>query len=133
MNLLETLAEQRISEAVSRGELDGLPNEGRPLELDDDSMVPPSLRAAYRVLKNAGYLPEELELRREIHDAEELLRVARTEEEKATAGARLRLLLHRLGDARADSMMTQEAYYQRIRDRVQDSEEPSQMNTDERK
>ncbi len=119
MNLLETLAEQRISEAVSRGELDGLPNEGRPLELDDDSMVPPSLRAAYRVLKNAGYLPEELELRREIHDAEELLRVARTEEEKATAGARLRLLLHHLGDARADSMMTQEAYYQRIRDRIQ--------------
>lgn len=119
MNLLETLAEQRISEAVSRGEFDGLPNEGRPLELDDDSMVPPSLRAAYRVLKNAGYLPEELELRREIHDAEELLRVARTEEEKATAGARLRLLLHRLGDARADSMMTQEAYYQRIRDRIQ--------------
>jgi hypothetical protein len=119
MNLLETLAEQRISEARDRGDLEGLPNEGRPLELDDDSMVPPSLRAAYRVLKNAGYLPEELQLRREIHDAEELLRVARTEEERATAGARLRLLLHRLGSTRGDSLMAQEAYYQRIRDRIQ--------------
>ena len=123
MNLLETLAEQRISEAIARGELDGLPNQGRPLELDDDSMVPPSLRAAYRVLKNAGYLPEEMELRREIHDAEELLRIARSEEEKATAGSRLRLLLSRLGDQRAESLMTQDAYYQRIRDRIQNSDE----------
>lgn len=119
LTLLEQLAEQRIAEARDRGDLDGLPNDGQPLELDDDSMVPPSLRAAYRVLKNAGYLPEEMETRRAIRDAEELLRMARNEEERATAGARLRLLLNRLGDTRADSLMTQEAYLQRIRARVQ--------------
>lgn len=119
LTLLEQLAEQRIAEARDRGDLDGLSNDGQPLELDDDSMVPPSLRAAYRVLKNAGYLPEEMETRREIHDAEQLLRMARNEEERAAAGARLRLLLNRLGDSRADSLMTQEDYLQRIRARVQ--------------
>lgn len=119
MWLLDRLAEERIEQALARGDLDDLPNAGRPLDLDDDSMVPPTLRAAYRLLKNAGYLPEEVALRRRIHDAEELLRVARTEEERATAGTHLRLLLSRLGGRRSASLVTQEAYLQRIRDRIQ--------------
>lgn len=119
MWLLDRLAEERIEQALARGDLDDLPNQGRPLALDDDSMVPPALRAGYRLLKNAGYLPEEVALRRRIHDAEELLRLARTEEERATAGARLRLLLSRLGDRRACSLLIQEAYFERIRGRVQ--------------
>jgi len=40
MLLFEFLAEQRISEAVSRGELDELPGAGAPLELDDDPLIP---------------------------------------------------------------------------------------------
>lgn len=119
MWLLDRLAEERIEQARARGELDDLPGRGRPLRLDDDAMVPAELRPAYRLLKNAGYLPEEMQLRRDIHDAEALLRVARTEEERATAGARLRLLLSRLSGSRAACLLTQEAYLQRIRDRIQ--------------
>lgn len=122
MWLLDQLAEENIARARERGELDDLPNDGRPLQLDDDSMVPPELRAAYRVLKNAGYLPAELQLRRDIADAEQLLRIARTEEERATAGARLRLLLSRLGDRRAGSLMTEDDYFRRIRARIQREE-----------
>lgn len=122
MWLLDQLAEDNIARARERGELDDLPNDGRPLQLDDDSMVPPELRAAYRILKNAGYLPEEMQVRRDLQDAEALLHAARTEEERATAGARVRLLLSRLGDHRAGSLMTQEAYFQRIRDRIQREE-----------
>ncbi|NIR60855.1 MAG: DUF1992 domain-containing protein, partial [Gammaproteobacteria bacterium] len=40
MWLLDQITEQRIAEAIERGELDGLPGSGQPLELDDDSMVP---------------------------------------------------------------------------------------------
>lgn len=119
MWLLDRLAEERIEQVRARGELDDLPGRGRPLRLDDDAMVPADLRPAYRLLKNAGYLPEEMQLRRDIHDAEALLRVARTEEERATAGARLRLLLSRLSGSRAACLLTQEAYLQRIRDRIQ--------------
>ena len=60
MNPIDQLAEARIQEAIDRGELRGLPGEGRPLQLDDDSAIPEELRAAYRLLKNAGFLPPEL-------------------------------------------------------------------------
>jgi hypothetical protein len=60
--MLDFLAEQRLEEAVSRGELENLPGAGRPLELDDDSLIPEDLRAAYRILKNAGFLPPEVEI-----------------------------------------------------------------------
>jgi hypothetical protein len=54
------LAERRIEEALARGELDDLPGAGRPLELDDDPLIPADLRVAYRILKNAGYVPPEV-------------------------------------------------------------------------
>ena len=55
MLALELMAERRIAEAVSRGELDHLPGAGRPLDLHDDPLVPEDLRIACRILKNAGY------------------------------------------------------------------------------
>ena len=70
MLALERIAEERIREAMEAGELDNLPGRGRPLALDDDSAVPEELRAAYRVLKNAGMVPEEVELRRGIRALE---------------------------------------------------------------
>lgn len=73
MLLIDTLAEKHISSAIRAGELDNLPGQGRPLLLDDDSAVSVELRAAYRILKNAGCLPPELELRREIRQVEALL------------------------------------------------------------
>jgi hypothetical protein len=72
-DMLDFLAEQRITEAVSRGELDGLPGEGRPLELDDDRLIPEDLRLAYRILKNAGFVPPEVEALNEIADLERLV------------------------------------------------------------
>jgi hypothetical protein len=59
--MLDFLVEQRLEEAVSRGELENLPGAGRPLELDDDPLVPEELRVAYRILKNAGFVPPEVE------------------------------------------------------------------------
>lgn len=54
MLIFEILAEKKILEAASRGELDDLPGAGRPLDLDDDALVPEELRMASRILKNAG-------------------------------------------------------------------------------
>jgi len=73
MSILDKLAESRIQEAAERGELDDLPGAGRPLQLDDDTLVPEDVRMAYRVLKNANYLPPELQTRREIQRVEDLL------------------------------------------------------------
>ena len=71
--MLDFLVEQRLEEAVSRGELANLPGEGRPLELDDEALVPKDLRAAYRILKNAGFVPPEVEALSEIAQLEKLV------------------------------------------------------------
>lgn len=73
MGVIDWLVENKISEALARGELDDLPGAGRPLALDDDALVPEDLRLAYRILKNAGFVPPEVEARREIADLERLL------------------------------------------------------------
>jgi hypothetical protein len=96
MWLMDQFAERRITEAQQRGELDGLAGEGRPLRLDDEPLVAPELRAAYRLLKNAGYVPPDVQVRREIADVETLLSQARGGEARSAASRRLRYLLTRL-------------------------------------
>lgn len=65
MWLLDQWAERHILDAQQKGEFEHLPGSGKPLVLDDDSHVPPELRAGFRLLKNAGCLPPELEYRKE--------------------------------------------------------------------
>ncbi|MDH3258199.1 MAG: DUF1992 domain-containing protein [Deltaproteobacteria bacterium] len=67
------MAEEKIKEAIERGFFRDLPGAGLPLEMDDLSLVPEELRMCYKVLKNAGLLPPELELRKEIATLELLL------------------------------------------------------------
>ncbi len=55
MLALEIIAERKIEEASERGEFDGLPGAGQPLDLEDlDPSLPEELRLAYRILRNAG-------------------------------------------------------------------------------
>lgn len=60
------LAERRILEAQARGDLDALPGAGRPLVFEDDTLLSPEQRMINRVLKQAGFTPPEVSLRREI-------------------------------------------------------------------
>jgi hypothetical protein len=91
--MLDFLAEQAIQDAISRGELDGLPGTGRPLDLEDDALVPEELRLAYRILKNAGYVPAELETLKEIDQLEALVsEVDLDAAARATAVKKLALL-----------------------------------------
>ena len=92
----ERIAEQRILDAIARGELDNLPGAGAPLDLDDDALVPEEMRLAFRVLKNAGYVPEEVRLRREISDLESILRDPGGDPSQQRALKRLALLRTRL-------------------------------------
>ena len=73
---MEFLAEKRIAEAIARGELDNLPGEGRPLDLDDDALVPEELRLAYRILKNAGFVPAEVDELKQVEQLESLVNSA---------------------------------------------------------
>ena len=99
MSLLDQLAEARIQKAQQEGAFDDLPGRGKPIELDDDSMIPEALRAGYRLLKNAGYLPPELQLQREIREVEDLLAQTQEADERSACEKRLHLLRTRLAES----------------------------------
>ncbi len=73
MDLLAKIAEQKIREAMERGEFDHLAYHGKPLKLDDLTGVPAHLRMGYKILKNAGILPEEMQLKKDIVSLQDLL------------------------------------------------------------
>jgi len=59
------LIEERIQEAMERGEFDNLPGKGRPLRLERNPFAG-DWELAYHVMKNAGYAPEWIERDREV-------------------------------------------------------------------
>jgi len=89
------VVENRITEAIARGDFDNLPGAGKPLELDDDALVPEEERIAFRIMKNAGFIPPQVER------LAELERLLASEEEvdpakRAATGRRLRALILQL-------------------------------------
>ena len=98
MHFLDLIAEQKIAEAERAGALKDLPGSGAPLDLDDDPMIPEDLRMAYRILKNAGLVPEEVSVLREIGQLESLVRDGNDDAE-ASALRRLELLRLKLDAA----------------------------------
>jgi len=55
-----------VRDAEKTGEIRKLPGYGKPLNLDEDRHVPARYRMAYRILKNAGYSPPEVEMIRQL-------------------------------------------------------------------
>lgn len=118
MDYIERLAEARMLEAVARGELDDLPGAGQPLELDDDSLIPAELRVANRILKNAGFTPPEVTLRREIRDVEVLIRDAVSADLREQHGRRLRQLMLRLSLAGGGNLAAEADYIEQLNRRL---------------
>lgn len=92
------LAESKIRAAMARGEFDNLPGHGRPLPDDDLARVPKELRVGFKLLRNAGCLPPELEARKEVTRLGTLMAATGDAEERARlsglrAGAELRYQL----------------------------------------
>ncbi|EGL83366.1 DnaJ-like, subfamily C, domain-containing protein [Caldalkalibacillus thermarum TA2.A1] len=83
MDILSQIAEEKIREAMKKGEFDNLPGQGKPLNLEDLSRVPEDLRAGYKLLKNAGVLPEELQMQKEIINLQSLIECCYDNEQKA--------------------------------------------------
>ena len=117
---LHRLAEERIRDAIQRGEFDNLPGRGKPLNLEDDRHIPDDLRLAYKVLKNAGCLPPELDLKKEISKAEELLSSMEDEGQKYRQLQRLNFLIMKLNEMRRGSVQWEEKqlYYEKMVEKV---------------
>jgi ribosome-associated protein YbcJ (S4-like RNA binding protein) len=89
MYAFEIVAERKIQEAIERGEFDNNPLAGKPLPPDGLDNVSPELRMALKILKNAGVVPEEIELRKQIITLQELLRTCAIDEEKVSIQIKL--------------------------------------------
>jgi hypothetical protein len=92
--MFDKLVEQKIREAQAAGEFDRLEGAGRPVNLEAYFSTPEELRAGYAVLKNAGVLPEEAALLKELNELAARLEGAGDEGERARlrrAAAELKL------------------------------------------
>src|SRR5690348_9482534 len=75
------IAENRIREAFENGAFDDLPGKGQPLDLTDYFSTPEHERIGFSMLRNAGVLPPEMELLKEIENLEARLKASKNKEE----------------------------------------------------
>ncbi|HLV82082.1 MAG TPA: DUF1992 domain-containing protein [Chthonomonadaceae bacterium] len=68
LEIMGKIAERKIQEAIEEGQFDNLPGKGQPIVFTDDPMTPPHLRLANRILKNAGVLPDWMQLQKDIQE-----------------------------------------------------------------
>lgn len=121
MDILATIAERKIAEAMARGELDNLAGAGKPLAMDEElSGVPAELRMAYKLLKNAGFVPPEVELRKEIVSMREMLGQLEDDEKRRSVRRQLDYKLLKLNMLRKRSLDLEEfpEYRERMIDRL---------------
>lgn len=119
MSILDEWAERHIEKALQKGELSSLKGEGQPLILDDNSHVPESLRASYHLLKNAGFLPPEMQDRKEALSLAEILSTLNgTGIENESLQKRLALLELKLQQAGLDTQFLHADYATQLTEKL---------------
>lgn len=89
--MFDRLVEEKIREAMAKGEFDNLSGKGKPLDHAAYFAAPAEVRLGYSMLKSNGFVPEEVEMLKEI-DA------LRSEIGAATEPGRSRALTRELND-----------------------------------
>lgn len=120
MMIIDEIAETRIAQAIARGELDNLSGQGKPLQLEDDRLIPEEFRMAFRILKNAGLVPPAIELKGQINALEETLSTLDDVDDQDRIRKKLQCLYLRLDDmhGRKINLSLQEEYYRKIMKRM---------------
>ena len=111
MDVFYHIAERKIREAMERGELDNLPNRGQKLDLTIDPYVPAELQMGFKLLKNAGMVPEEIMLSKEITSLRQLLDNCLSPDEEDVLKAKIRnklLMLNFLKERNGHSLALQD-------------------------
>jgi len=119
---LHLIAERKIEEYFRSGEMPDLSHwKNKSLPVEDLSNVPVDLRMAYKMLKNAGYIPEEVALRKEIAKTEDLLAHCRDEKLKLKQLKKLSFLQFKLECSLGRSLKIESdsPYYNKVVNRVE--------------
>lgn len=96
MNAFDRIVEERIRAAAERGDLSGLPGEGKPLPDEDMAMIPEEMRLVVRILRNAGIPPPAIASLKELRGLVENLVETPDEASRKRILRRLDLLVVRL-------------------------------------
>lgn len=120
IDAIRLIAERKISEAIKEGQLDIKEWRNKPLPVTNDNMVPEELRMAHKILKNAGYLPPEIETKKEIQQLEDLLAACEDEYTRLKQIKKLNYLVMKLNLMKGDSVNieNQEEYYRQVVERI---------------
>ncbi len=122
VDALARIAEQKILEAIESGELTSASEKwkNKPLPLDDDRFVPEDLKMAYKILKNSGYLPPEIETKKEIKKLEDLIACTEDEHVRLKQMKKLNLLMIKLESKRStpSNIAMQDDYYRKVVERI---------------
>jgi hypothetical protein len=79
---IEKFVEDQIAKAVRAGEFDNLPGRGKPVDLEAYFQTPEDLRLCYSMLKNADFVPEEVQILKDIDSLRQKLSSCTDAEER---------------------------------------------------
>jgi len=119
----EKIVEERIRMAQKRGDFENLPGSGKPLTFQDGCFVPEELRLAYKILKNADWIPPEIELKNQIKQTEDLLAGMEETSEKYRLLKKLNFLIMKLNSMRETSVALEmpQHYMGKLTERLENS------------
>jgi len=63
---IEKFVEKQINKAMAEGEFDNLPGRGKPIDLEAYFQTPEDLRLCYAMLKNGEFVPEEVQMLKDV-------------------------------------------------------------------
>ena len=115
----DKIIEDKIIKAQKKGLFNNLDGYGKPLP-EENISINPELKIAYKILKNAGYLPPELELRKEIYNTEELLSELTDEKEIYKTEKKLNFLIKKyniISNASIENEL-KERYFPKIQNQI---------------
>jgi len=120
MDSLAIIAEQKIAQAMREKDFNSPKWKNKPLPLEDDRFVPDDLKMAYKILKNSGYLPPEIEERKEIQKLEDLIIKTEDEHERLKQMKKLNVLLLKVDANRSFSsnISHQQDYYRKVVEKI---------------
>ena len=79
---IEKFVEEQVRKAIEEGEFDNLPGRGKPIDLKPYFDTPEDLRMAYSILKSNNFVPEEVEMLKEIEAQKKRLESCSDEDQK---------------------------------------------------
>jgi Domain of unknown function (DUF1992). len=118
LSIIDIMAEEKIQAGLRDGMFENLPGKGQPQKFEDLSAVPKDLRVGYKVLKNAGYLPEEIQVRKDIVTLNDLIRCCTDGEELRQLNGQLRIKRLRFNQLTEKRSIRKSRTFQKYRSKI---------------